>query len=62
MPTTLARMLAATLLVAAGAAQAWSNHALITQAAFGPVAAEILGDIPNYTDIEPLTQISDVRV
>ncbi len=38
MPTTLARMLAATLLVAAGAAQAWSNHALITQAAFGQVA------------------------
>ncbi len=32
------------------------------QAAFGPHAAEIMGDIPNYTSIEPTLQISEVRV
>jgi uncharacterized protein (TIGR02118 family) len=32
------------------------------QAAFGPHAAEIMGDIPNYTDIEPTLQISDVKL
>ena len=30
------------------------------QNAFGPVAAEILGDIPNYTAIEPQIQISQI--
>ena len=32
------------------------------QAAFGPHAAEIMGDIPNYTEIQPLVQISEVKV
>jgi len=32
------------------------------QAAFGPHTAEIMGDIPNYTDITPIIQISDVVV
>jgi uncharacterized protein (TIGR02118 family) len=32
------------------------------QAGFGPHAAEILGDIPNYTDLQPVLQISDVVV
>jgi uncharacterized protein (TIGR02118 family) len=32
------------------------------QAAFGPHAQEIMGDIPNYTDIEPTLQISDVKL
>jgi uncharacterized protein (TIGR02118 family) len=32
------------------------------QAAFGPHAKEIMGDIPNYTDIEPTLQISDVKL
>ncbi|MDM0011563.1 EthD family reductase [Variovorax sp. J22P168] len=32
------------------------------QAAFGPHAKEILGDIPNYTDIQPVMQISEVVV
>lgn len=32
------------------------------QAGFGPHAAEILGDIPNYTNAQPTLQISEVRV
>lgn len=32
------------------------------QAAFAPHAKEILGDIPNYTDLTPVMQISEVVV
>ena len=32
------------------------------QAAFAPHAQEIMGDIPNYTDIEPTIQISEVKI
>ena len=32
------------------------------QGAFAPRAQEILGDIPNYTDLAPVIQISDVVV
>lgn len=32
------------------------------QSAFGPHAQEILGDIPNYTDIQPTIQISEVKM
>lgn len=32
------------------------------QAGFGPHAEEILGDIPNYTDLSPVIQISEVVV
>ncbi|MEF7612979.1 EthD family reductase [Aquincola sp. MAHUQ-54] len=32
------------------------------QTAFGPQAKEILGDIPNYTDLQPVIQISEVVV
>ncbi|WP_213954608.1 EthD family reductase [Variovorax sp. dw_954] len=32
------------------------------QAGFGPHAKEILGDIPNYTDLSPIMQISEVVV
>ena len=32
------------------------------QGAFGPHASEILGDIPNYTDLSPVIQISEVVV
>jgi uncharacterized protein (TIGR02118 family) len=32
------------------------------QQAFGPHADEILGDIPNYTDLQPVIQISEVVV
>ncbi|MFG6448843.1 EthD family reductase [Roseateles sp. BYS180W] len=30
--------------------------------AFGPHAQEILGDVPNYTDLSPVVQISEVVV
>lgn len=30
------------------------------QAAFGPHAEEILGDIPSYTDIDPVLQVSSI--
>jgi uncharacterized protein (TIGR02118 family) len=32
------------------------------QAGFGPHAKELMADIPNYTDIAPIVQISDVVV
>jgi uncharacterized protein (TIGR02118 family) len=32
------------------------------QAGFGPQAQQILGDIPNYTDLTPIVQISEVVV
>lgn len=32
------------------------------QAAFGPHTAEIVGDVPNYTPIEPILQISEVKI
>jgi len=32
------------------------------QKAFAPHAAELMGDIPNYTKIQPIIQISDVKM
>jgi len=32
------------------------------QSAFGPHAQAIMADIPNYTDIQPTIQISEVKV
>ena len=32
------------------------------QTAFGPHAEAIMGDIPNYTDIPPTIQVSDVKL
>jgi uncharacterized protein (TIGR02118 family) len=32
------------------------------QAAFGPHAPAIMADIPNYTDIQPVIQISEVKM
>lgn len=34
----------------------------VFQKALAPHAEEIFGDIPNYTDTEPLTQISKVKM
>jgi uncharacterized protein (TIGR02118 family) len=32
------------------------------QAAFGPHAPEIMADIPNYTNTQPVIQISEVKL
>jgi uncharacterized protein (TIGR02118 family) len=32
------------------------------QSAFSPHTAEIMGDIPNYTKIEPVIQISEITL
>ena len=32
------------------------------QTAFGPNAPKIMGDLPNFTDIEPVIQISEVLI
>ena len=32
------------------------------QTAFGPNAEAIMGDIPNYTDTQPVIQVSEVKI
>ncbi|WP_461516828.1 EthD family reductase [Porticoccus sp.] len=32
------------------------------QQSFGPHAAEILGDLPNFTNVQPQIQISEIRI
>ena len=32
------------------------------QNSFGPNAGKIMGDIPNYTNIEPVIQVSEVKI
>jgi len=32
------------------------------QKAFGPHAAEIMADIPNYTNVQPVIQISEITL
>ena len=32
------------------------------QSSFGPNAAKIMGDVPNFTNIDPLVQISEVVI
>ena len=32
------------------------------QTAFGPHSESIMGDIPNFTDIQPTVQISEVKM
>jgi uncharacterized protein (TIGR02118 family) len=40
----------------------WFDSVASFQGAFGPNADKILGDIPNYTNIEPIVQISEVMI
>ena len=40
----------------------FANSVEAFQKSFGPHAKEIMGDIPNYTDIAPVMQISEVVV
>jgi uncharacterized protein (TIGR02118 family) len=40
----------------------FSDSMAAFQAAFGPHASEILGDIPRYTDLAPVIQFSEVVV
>ena len=30
--------------------------------AFAPVAGQIQGDVANYTDVEPIVQVNDVKI
>jgi uncharacterized protein (TIGR02118 family) len=32
------------------------------QTAFGPHAQEIMADVPNYTNVQPIVQISEVKL
>lgn len=32
------------------------------EAAFGPHAGAIMGDIPNYTNVQPTIQVSEVKL
>jgi len=38
----------------------WFDKLEDYQKAFGPVAGKIIGDIPNYTNVQPTLQISEV--
>lgn len=40
----------------------YADSAEAFMAAFGPHAKQIMGDIPNYTDIAPVMQVSEVVV
>lgn len=45
-----------------GMCHIYCESAAAFQAGFGPHAQEILADIPNYTDLDPVLQISEVVV
>jgi hypothetical protein len=32
------------------------------QAAFAPHSKEIMGDIPNYTNLQPIIQVSEIKM
>lgn len=40
----------------------YSESVEVFQAAIGPHMAEIMADIPNYTQIQPIIQISEVKI
>jgi uncharacterized protein (TIGR02118 family) len=45
-----------------GAGHLYCDSVESFQAGFGPHADEIMGDIPNYTNLSPVIQISEVVV
>ncbi len=45
-----------------GMCHIYSESVEAFQSSFGPHAKEILADIPNYTDIQPVMQVSEVVV
>ena len=45
-----------------GMCHIFSDSVEAFQAAFGPHAGEIMGDIANYTDAQPVVQISEVKM
>ena len=45
-----------------GMCHIYSDSVESFQAGFGPHAKEILADIPNYTDLSPVLQVSEVVV
>jgi uncharacterized protein (TIGR02118 family) len=45
-----------------GMCHIYADSAESFHAAFGPYAKEILADLPNYTDVSPVLQISEVVV
>ena len=45
-----------------GMCHIFSDSVTSFQAGFGPHAKEIMADIPNYTDLTPVMQISEVIV
>jgi uncharacterized protein (TIGR02118 family) len=40
----------------------WFESTDSFQAAFGPHAATIMADIPNYSNVQPVIQISEVKL
>ncbi|SDS40760.1 conserved hypothetical protein [Formosa sp. Hel1_31_208] len=46
----------------AGMGNMYFNSVEEFENAFGPNAHEIMGDLPNFTDIEPIIQVSEVMI
>jgi len=40
----------------------WFDSVESFQQSFAPHAQEIMGDIPNYTDLQPVIQVSEVKM
>lgn len=40
----------------------WFETVEAFQAAFAPHAAELVGDIPNYTHVQPVIRISEIKI
>ncbi|MFT4611446.1 MAG: hypothetical protein ACJA1H_002028 [Glaciecola sp.] len=46
----------------AGMGNMYFNSVTEFENAFGPNADKIMGDLPNFTDIEPVIQVSEVMI